>query len=110
MKIFARAAVILAVAVSSITGAYADNYPTGECSLNDDSSTITLVVSNGGDQNFACTARCQYKVTGQRPLQTFTCNYALRANTPEKIACDLNGGSANYFSEIRPTNYVCQPR
>ena len=110
MKIFARAAIILAIAVSSITGALADNYPAGECSLNADSSTLTLVVSNGGDKSYACTASCQYKITGQRPLQTFGCNYALGANTPEKTACDLNGGSADYFSELRPTKFVCQPR
>lgn len=109
MKYLVRASVILAFAISGLP-AKADNYPTGECSLNSDSSTLTLVVSNGGDKSYACTASCQYKITGQRPLQTFGCNYALGANTPEKTACDLDGGSANYFSEVRPTKFVCQPR
>lgn len=110
MKFLAYASVCLAIAVSSLPAAYADNYPTGECSLNGDNSTITLLVSNGGDKSYACTASCQYKITGQRPLQTLSCNYALGANTTEKTACDLEGGSANYFSEIRPTKFVCQPR
>lgn len=110
MKFFAKAAILLAIAVSIVPAAYAENYPVGECALSSDRSTINLVVSNGGNKRYACTASCQYKITGQRPLQTFSCNYALSANTPGKIACDLEGGSANHFSEIRPTKFVCQPR
>lgn len=110
MNLFARAAVFLAITMSGLPGALADNYPMGECSLNADNSTIALVVSNGGATNYACSASCQYKITGQRPLQTFKCDYALGANTPEKTACDLEGGSANHFSEVRPTKFVCEPR
>ena len=109
MYLFARAAVFLAVTMSGLSGALADNHPTGECSLNADNSTIALLVSNGGDTNYACSASCQYKITGQRPVQTFKCNYALGADTPEKTACHLDGGSANHFSEVRPTKFVCEP-
>ncbi|KFL24752.1 hypothetical protein JP75_12365 [Devosia riboflavina] len=109
MKILAYLSVIISIATSSISAAHAGNYPTGECSLNGDSSILSLVVSNGDGNSYACTASCQYKITGQRPLQTFACNYALGAGAPEKTACDLKGGSPNYFSEIRPTKFVCQP-
>ena len=83
----------------------------GECALSDDKSTLQLSVGNTGDDTrYACTATCQYTVAGQRPLQTFSCNYRLDANEAEKIACDLDGTGPGYFAELRPTKYVCQPR
>lgn len=103
-------AAVLAFTILGLSGAFADNYPMADCSLTPDNSTINLTTSNGGETRYACTATCQYKITGQRPLQTFSCNFALGANAPEKITCDLDGGSANYFAELRPTKFVCQPR
>jgi len=85
-------------------------FPTGQCVLNGDKSQLSLVVSNSSDQSYACTASCQYKVAGERPLLTLGCNYALAANAAEKVACDVDGNGPDHFGELLPTKFTCQPR
>ena len=106
-----RAAAVAFITLSSLSAAVAlDGYPAAQCGFNADKSSLVLTVSNGGDKAYACSASCQYTVTGQRPLQTFSCNYSLGASTAEKTACDLDGSGPGHFNEVRPTRFVCQPR
>ena len=87
-----------------------EGFPEAECNFNADKSSIALTVSNSGAGNYACSASCQYTISGQRALQTLSCNYSLPGNTDEKTACDLDGKGPNYFADLRPTRFVCQPR
>ncbi|KQT48489.1 hypothetical protein ASG47_09085 [Devosia sp. Leaf420] len=84
--------------------------PSAQCVPNADKSQLQLIVSNSADQNYACIDSCQYKVTGQRPLQTLGCQFALNGGTAENVACDVKGDGPDYFGELRPTKYTCQPR
>ena len=105
-----RAAAIALFTLASLPAAFAIDAPAAQCGFNADKSSLVLTVSNSGDGKYACTASCQYTVTGERPLQTFSCNYSLGAKTADKIACDLDGKGPGHFNEVRPTRFVCQPR
>ncbi len=106
-----RLAAAAFITLISLPAAFAlDGHPAAQCGFNEDKSNLVLTVSNGGDGAYACTASCQYTVTGERPLQTFSCNFSLGANADEKIACDLDGKGPGHFNEVRPTRFVCQPR
>lgn len=94
----------------SLSIAQASPWPSAQCVLNTDKSRLSLVVSNLTDEAYACTASCRYKLTGQRPLYTLDCNYALRANTDENVACDVDGTGPQSFGELLPVKFTCQPR
>lgn len=100
----------LILAALGAPAALAADHPAAQCAFNEDKSSLQLIVSNGSDGAYACTASCQYTVTGERPLQTLSCNYSLGANTADKVACDLDGKGPGHFNEVRPTRFVCQPR
>lgn len=110
MTLRAAAFITLIVSALSAPAALAADGPAAQCALNADKSSLQLMVSNGGDGGFACTASCQYTITGERPLQTFSCNFNLGANSADKVACDLDGKGPGHFNEVRPTRFVCQPR
>lgn len=92
------------------SSAAVEGYPAAKCNFNADKSGIALTVSNSGAGNYACSASCQYTIAGERALQTLGCNYSLPGNTAEKVACNVDGKAPNYFADIRPTRFVCQPR
>jgi hypothetical protein len=111
IRIIATTFIALAGMAFGLQSALAiEGYPAAKCSFNADKSSIALSVSNSGAGNYACSASCQYTIAGERALQTLGCNYNLSANTAEKTACDVDGKGPNYFADIRPTRFVCQPR
>jgi hypothetical protein len=93
-----------------LAAAHAGPYPNAECGFNADKSALEVIASNGSGNTYACTATCRYKVTGQRPIQTYNCNFALGANAAEKTECTLNGDGPGHFAETLPTRMMCEPR
>lgn len=111
VRIIATTFIVLAGTTLGLQSSLAvEGHPAAQCDFNADKSGIVLTVSNSGAGAFACTASCQYTIKGERALQTLSCNYSLPGNTAEKVACDLDGKGPNYFAEIRPTRFVCEPR
>jgi hypothetical protein len=92
------------------TLAAAASYPDVECTLNGDKSSLVVVASNGSDKVYQCAAFCRFKVTGQRPLQQFDCQFRLGKNAAEKAVCTKKGGAPNFYSEISPTKSTCVPK
>lgn len=108
MRKIATIGTILAMGwLSLLATAYAiEPYPSAECALNANSSALTVIASNGDAKTYACTATCRYKTVGQRPIQTFKCNYRLGPNAAEKTVCQLDAD----FAEALPTRNICEPR
>lgn len=93
-----------ALLVAGAPAALADSYPSAQCVLNENKSHLSMVVANGDTKRYACSATCKYTLAGERPLHTFDCNYALAANAPQNVACDIGGGGPNHFAELQQSS------
>jgi hypothetical protein len=100
-----------AVTLTGLTfgAAFAQGFPQGQCALNEDSSTLSLIASNSASASYSCMGSCQYKIEGERALFTHGCTFSLAPNSSEKVACALEGGAPGHFTEVLPTQMVCQP-
>lgn len=91
------------------TAALAANYPSAECALSDDKSSVVVIASNPSDTAYKCMASCRANVKGQRAFERVECNFNLAKNAAEKAVCDQDAGG-KLFTEVSPTKYTCVPR
>ena len=106
-KTVAAVAVIATGWLSLLAGASAiEGHPDAQCVLNAEKTRITVPVSNSGPNSYGCTATCTYTIQGERALHRLRCNFALGANAAERIACEEEA----QFTELRSSEYICEPR
>ena len=101
--IFAVLALMPAVAL-------AEGYPSVECTLSADRSSVVVIASNPGDTAYKCAAFCRVNTTGQRAISKVDCSFNLGKNAAEKAVCTKKGGGAGFYSAISPTKSTCVPR
>jgi hypothetical protein len=90
--------------------AIAAGFPSAECALNADKSSVVIIASNPSDTGYKCMASCRAKVNGQRALERVECNFNLARNAAEKTVCSRDGGAPKFYTEVSPTKHTCVPR
>ena len=103
-------ALVLLLGLLAATSVAAFDGPVVECGLSADRSSLVVTASNTGGSAYACAAACRFKLTGERPLNTFNCSFTLGANAAMSTVCNLAGKAPDHFAELLPTRSQCQPR
>ena len=107
-----RIATVFVIAAIALLGqpALAAAYPSGECTLSDDKSSVMVVASNPSDTSYSCVVSCRANVAGQRAFHNVQCSFNLGKNAEEKTVCEEEGGAPDFFTKLGPTKFACAPR